>query len=211
MLPPGRDDQAGDARADALWVAPCCQEADFGIGMGPVAAPEEVAGVIGGTFGPGEGRRLVGKAPGTDDGECVRQMRVDGPQKEEAVWGSDVADRQGTNVGRPHHGIGHGDASFEQPRRVRVQNAEARPTGSGLACAVWRPALITLWRVSWCREGSGAASVAASIHAAQQNTPHKAGQSAVRSGSIDVSTAKSLENEKLFAFEQSCYPTPESY
>ena len=112
MLPALRDDQAGDARADALWMPLRCQQADFRIGVGPVAAPQEVAGVLRGAFNPGEGGSLVGKAPSLDYGEYIRQMGVNGSQEQQAVRGGNAGDRQGADVPLSHHRIRHGNPTL---------------------------------------------------------------------------------------------------
>ena len=76
MLPPGRDDQAGDARADAPGLSPCRQQANFSVGVRPVAAPQEVAGVFRSALDPGEGGSFVGEASGFDDIQRIGQMGI---------------------------------------------------------------------------------------------------------------------------------------
>ena len=62
-----------------------------------------------------------------DDGEGIGQVRVDSPQEEDAVLGSDVADLQRTNVRYLHHGIGRATfAAAEFPGWIRVYHLKAR-------------------------------------------------------------------------------------
>ena len=45
MLPPGRDDQAGYDCANAPGLSPRRQQANFGVRVRPIAAPETEAGI----------------------------------------------------------------------------------------------------------------------------------------------------------------------
>ena len=110
MFPPGRDDQAGHACADTPGLSACCQQADFGVGMRPVAPSEEIAGVPGSALNPGERGGLVGKTPRLNDGQGIGQMGMHGPQKQEAVRGGNASDWQGADVPGRHGGVGR--ASF---------------------------------------------------------------------------------------------------
>lgn len=71
MLPAGRHDQAGNAGADALGTVPGRWQANLRVGVGPVAAAQEVACVFWGALDPGEaGVRIIGQGMETPPSEA---------------------------------------------------------------------------------------------------------------------------------------------
>ncbi len=126
VFPAGRDDQAGHARADAPGAALGRQQAWFGVAVGPVAAPQQEAGIQGCALDPGEGDGLVGETPRADHGQRVRQMEMNGPQEGDAVLGGNGRYGQGADVAGRHQRVGWAtsSATAEMPGRVSVQYIE---------------------------------------------------------------------------------------